>query len=121
MGEPAYEHEFPAYQPPVTPDFSYDDGQKVNSYTAGDEVFAQPPGFDDFPAFPVPTFPNLEPIFDEGAFESFDSSASQYNSPSAISYSEPTKPAPTYSQPEPSYEAPAPQPSYSSSAETLPM
>ena len=51
--KPTYEPEFPSYQPP-TPDLGQDP-------------------YDEFPPFPKPAFPSLQPDFDQGAFESYKS------------------------------------------------
>ena len=77
--QPAYEPQFPIYQPPATSDLTHDDGKKVNPYSAGEDVFEAPAGFDDIPAFPMPSFPDLEPDFDEGSFESFNSKVTLFN------------------------------------------
>jgi hypothetical protein len=39
--------------------------------SSGGGAYEPAAGFDDFPAFPMPEFPSLEPDFDQSAFENF--------------------------------------------------
>jgi len=93
--EPAYEPDFHSYSYPATPDFSYDGKHDVSDFNAGDLFFAT--GFGDFPAFPMPTFPDLEPNFDENAFEGFKGPSNRnFKASMTPSHLSPAK-APSYS------------------------
>ena len=48
-----------------------ENAKETSRFVPVDELIGQPLGFDNFPAFPSVTFPNLSPSFDKKAFDSF--------------------------------------------------